>query len=199
MDGVLVDFVPGLCALHNRYNPYDFKPNHGEYSLEKLWCVTLEELWVPTHGLEFWENLSPTPEMEAIVEIAISAFGVENVSILSTPTIDSYCLVGKLNWIKKHLPMFARQYIFTPTKEVVAHPRALLIDDHDVNVLNFAKAGGTAILYPRPWNSGHVIEDSGVEVLRRLIPIHLETLDAFEREGKEDSKADEEVVLAGQS
>ena len=66
------------------------------------------------------------------------------------------CLAGKFDWIKENLSQyFLRQFSMSPVKDFCAMENSLLIDDSDENVNKFERAGGQAILMPRPWNSAH--------------------------------------------
>jgi len=70
------------------------------------------------------------------------------------PNPESY--TGKALWVQKHLPEYSKRLIVTPVpKSEFAHRDILLIDDKDENVEGFVKAGGNAILVPRPWNELH--------------------------------------------
>ena len=72
------------------------------------------------------------------------------------PITDPLCVAGKVDWINTEIPReMRRNFLIGPNKAIAARPDALLIDDHDQNVTDFRKAGGHAILMPRPWNSLH--------------------------------------------
>jgi len=155
LDGVLVDFLVGAHKFHglpydiNNY-PYEFgrwencPPSNSNLSNSKFWD-SLDE--------EFWANLDWTEEGEEILSFVEEVFGEKNICILSTPTLSSNCVVGKLKWIQKNLPKYSRQFLIGPPKHFCAHDKAVLIDDRDKNIEDFQFYGGYGILIPRPWNS----------------------------------------------
>ena len=155
LDGVLADFVGGVCKAHNR-TCYD-KPEHlGEFSLEKCWGISAEAFWRPTNNWDFWFNLEKTPEANAIVELAFSSFGEKNVAILTSPSLDHSCVPAKRAWMEKHYPSLAKGMIFSWGKGVIGGPERVLVDDRDRNVEDWNEAGGCGILVPRPWNKYHL-------------------------------------------
>lgn len=110
------------------------------------------EFW-DFYSREVWENIPMSPQADQILEFA-SLFGTANVCLLSATTLCPNQLAGKLKWVQRFLPNWLhRQYLFGPRKWFCAGPDSLLIDDSDDNVHAFRKAGGHAILIPRPWNS----------------------------------------------
>ena len=158
LDGVLADFTGGMCRAHNRPDPWADGQNRGCYAMDELWGMTASEFWEPaTEG--FWAELEPTPGAFHLVRFLEEQVGAANICILSSPSLDPGCVPGKLRWIRRHLPEYSRRFLFGPRKEFCAGtPSHLLIDDHEANVKGFREAGGTAILFPRPWN---VISDMG--------------------------------------
>ena len=154
IDGVLADLVGGACKLHNKPNPYDNHDNHGTYDIQKLMGIPAREFW-GAMTRNFWANLEPTPYMTDIVNLLVKAYGGENICLLTSPILTDGCIDGKMEWIRKHLPAFKRQYLIGPAKEFCAHEGSLLIDDSETNVNKFRAAGGSAFLVPGPWNLGH--------------------------------------------
>lgn len=151
MDGVLADFVGGVCKAHKR-TCYD-KPEHlGEFSLEKCWGVTAAEFWWPTNNWHFWANLEKTYEADAIVAMAIDAVGVKNVAILTSPSLDPSCVPAKRAWVEKYYPQLAKTMIFSWRKGIIGGSHRVLVDDRDRNIDDWEEAGGYGVLVPRPWN-----------------------------------------------
>ena len=170
MDGVLVDFMKGICAAHNRPDPYINNPlAYGEFQTEKVWGITPEEFGAPIQGeaLEFWTGLDKTPEADKIVRLVCREFGADNVAILTAPSKDAGSVPGKRAWLNRHYPYLSHNVIFTAAKGFLAGPKRILIDDRDKNVQEFKKAGGDAILVPRPWNSHFMFKDEVMETLTR--------------------------------
>lgn len=157
MDGVLADFVGGVCIAHNRPNPYEDPANFGKFDMEHLWGITHHEFYEPTNNVEFWANLRKTPEANALVELAEDLVGEQNVAILTAPSRADQCLIGKRAWIASHYPRYGDRLIFAPmrSKRFLAGPTNILIDDRDRNVDDFIAAGGHAVPVPRSWNRWH--------------------------------------------
>lgn len=184
MDGVLTDFVGGLCKLFDRES-VDIKSYDG---VCEAFGVTERELWwvVSNAGQAFWRDLKPYPWAMDLMNVATS---VAPVFICSTPTLDPACAAGKMQWLDHHLSIpfgsslhprtFYRDYIFTPHKHLLANPNALLIDDSPGKCHKFLDAGGRAILFPQPYNF-----KGDLDVLRGSIIEHLKG-EAYER-GKFD-------------
>ena len=153
LDGVLADFTGGMCRAHGRSNPWTESESAGVYALDKLWGMTPAEFWRPADSEHFWAELEPTPEAFVLVRALEENVGAKNVAFLSSPNLALSCMAGKLRWIRQHFPDYSRRFLFGPRKEFCAgSPAHLLIDDHDSNVQDFRMAGGTAVLFPRPWN-----------------------------------------------
>lgn len=151
LDGVLVDFVGGMCASHNRPNP--FEEGYEDYYLEKAWDMPLNRFWKPSNNAAWWANLPPTEECFDIVEMVEDYIGYDNICILTSPTIHPQSLAGKVEWINDYLPDYSRKFLIGPQKQYCAHANSVLLDDHEANIHAFVTEGGGGILVPRPWNS----------------------------------------------
>lgn len=161
MDGVLCDFVGGVCRLFEV----------DQHALEQAWgdaydiCVPLgvtpDELWsrIDAAGPTFWSNLEPYPWAK---DLWFQCNIVGRTTILTSPSWHPSSLEGKLQWLNSHLadgqnPF--RRYLFGPEKEMCAAPRHLLIDDRPEMCQRFRDAGGEAFLFPRPWNGAWSMHD----------------------------------------
>lgn len=104
---------------------------------------------------EFWANLPKSKEADWLISVCVCLVGKDNVYILTAPTFpEDEVASAKVEWIHNFLPEWlADQYLIGKRKDSCASEKALLIDDSDRNVQEFRKAGGQAILWPRPWNS----------------------------------------------
>jgi 5'(3')-deoxyribonucleotidase len=121
------------------------------------WSFTTSQFWNSLRR-EHWAMLPKSKMCDWLIDRCVSLVGKTNVHILTSPTLDPDCLAGKLEWIQTELPGWLhRQYVITPRKHLCAAPGVLLIDDHYENVLDFRRAGGKAIVVPRPWNCEHRI------------------------------------------
>lgn len=160
MDGVIVDFARGLLEAHNRPDlvaAYEVGTYPRQWDFEgKL--GTEEEIWKPVNkqGVSFWVSLKAHSWANKIIQ-ALEASGVEWF-FCSKPvnTIGGYA--GKFAWLNSHYPQFTEdKIIFLQHKDLLAHPRALLIDDNETNLLDFEMAGGNTSLFPQPWNTDDVV------------------------------------------
>ena len=156
MDGVIADFVGGVCRAHNRSFPYDESSALGIWDIEKLWGMTAAEFWEPCNNdPKFWDDLDRTPEADLIISLAISMYSLDNVAILTAPSMDLQCVPGKRRWMKRHFPMLEPHMIFAKHKKFLGGSDRLLIDDKSENIDEFVAAGGEAVIVPRAWNSAH--------------------------------------------
>lgn len=106
-----------------------------------------------------WKTIPESIEMGFLLRTCRDSVGYLNTCILSSVIRDPLYLVGKLNWMRNHLPKeLQRNFLLGSEKSFCACPGALLIDDNDANVQEFRDEGGQAILVPRPWNSLHNVE-----------------------------------------
>jgi len=161
MDGVLVDLVRhtyrtvGIpeTLVDEAYESTDawngiyktvaklHDPHFGEQDLYKHWAKL---------GQEFWASVPWTSHGKALFELCSH---YAPVVLMTTPTIEPSCAAGKMEWIQRNLPKDAqRRYALSPCKHHMAHPGALLIDDGPHNTSRFEEHGGSAILWPGPWN-----------------------------------------------
>ena len=165
LDGVIVDFVEGACQAHHRrmYDEPLKEEEAGGYHIEKLWGISRNAFWKPMAEPEFWRKLDWMPDGREILEIVERAVGPENVCLLTSPSVGSGPVVGKLDWIEKNMPAYEWRYLIGPVKDFCAGPDAILVDDSDGNVGSFAEAGGGTVLVPRPWNSNWEHRHDAVE------------------------------------
>lgn len=167
LDGVLADFVNGICKLHDKANPYALMSNHGNYGLEHLIGMTDEEMWKPVDQY-FWEDLEV---MKRGYSLLCDLNHCQDVGICTSPgrTGAPAAVAGKRAWIKKHLgEHFLDRTIFVKDKEWVAGPGAILIDDTNHQVDNFIYRGGSAVLFPQPWNRYHNMPEGDIDGWLRL-------------------------------
>jgi len=149
MDGVLADFVHGICKAHNRPNPYSDPSNHGNFSIDSIWGMSPALFWKPANA-EFWRNLSVTDIYTDIVDV-LTPFQLD-LCVLSSPSKTEGCIAAKEAWLREY---FDAPSFFGKEKWRLAAPNKLLIDDYDKNVDHFRSKGGVAYLIPRPWNKRH--------------------------------------------
>ena len=176
LDGVLADFVRGALALHRAELPmtdvtWGFP---GQIGFDGESDPTF---WEPM-GRSFWYGLAPLADGFALLRSAEGFVGPENIGILSSPCFTDGCADGKLEWVRKHLPLYRRRVFIGPAKYLVAGPGKILVDDNNDNADKFAAAGGLSVLVPRPWNrrKAECLADGSFPFgllhseLRRLVP-----------------------------
>lgn len=174
MDGVLADFVGGAMQAHGLPDPYADKKNWGTFELEKCWGITVKDFWRGLDFRGFWSGLEKTPEADYIVKTACDIAGQENVCLLTSPSENPYCIPEKKAWVQKYFPHLQKQMLFGSAKRFLAGPDRILVDDYDVNVDNFKKANGHAILVPRLWNRRYTdIDETRSRVQTDLMSLDL--------------------------
>lgn len=169
MDGVIIDFVGGVCRAHGRPNPYLTDPKAlGAWDIDKIWNMSVEEFWAPCDkNPKFWDDLEKMPDADEIVDAVCSKFGEENVAILTAPSQDPECVPGKRRSIERHFPRFKNRIIYGKAKKFLGGPGRTLIDDKDSNCAEFAAAGGAFVRVPRLWNSGwSILPDVDLEYIK---------------------------------
>ena len=89
MDGVIADFVSGVCVAHGRSSPYENTPGAlGNFEMHEIWGISTNAFWKPCDGERFWDDLGKTPEAEEIVRVVCGVFGTNNCAILTSPSIE---------------------------------------------------------------------------------------------------------------
>lgn len=159
LDGVLVDFVGGICKAHNVDVPY-LDGQENTYYIEDLLGLSKKQFWEPANDARFWENLEWTPDGKYILESILRVFPSHSICILSSPSLAPEAAAGKMYWIQREVPDFSRRFLIGPAKEFCAHNGAFLIDDSDHNVDLFKETGGDGILVPRLWNRNWMLADN---------------------------------------
>ena len=162
LDGVCVDVVSaGLRA--NGYDPAEtyarWQQEHlGEYRIHHVLGIPAQTYWmnIGALGAEFWADLDEYPWFWELYNTLTKA---APVIFLTSGTRAPATLSGKMRWLQTRFGVTFRNYIFTPQKQQLASPGALLIDDYDHNADEFIAAGGQAIRFPQIWNRNHAIPD----------------------------------------
>ena len=152
LDGVLADFMGGICKAHGRPNPHLQACNAGEWDIPSVWKMNEVQFYLPCEEQSFWENLEEMPDMTALWQILTDTFGRRGITILTRPTRHAGAYAGKYNWVRKHLGPDIKILIGDCPKEDLVKTGRILIDDHDKNVDLWRQAGGEAIMIPRHWN-----------------------------------------------
>lgn len=168
MDGVLADFMVGVCGwlgVRNPYQPAAIAGALGNWDTPELLGMEEEEFFEPCLKFDFWANLPRTREAGDIMELTAD-FGP---TILSTPSGDFVsCKGGKERWLDKHFGEYDIDLITTTNKAMYAKCN-VLIDDNERNCKEWMANGGRAFLVPRPWNYRHRHEYKLDVLLRRQL------------------------------
>lgn len=144
MDGIVADFVGGMCKDFKVLNPYLREDMLGVWDFTHL---------IPDYnvlGHEFWENLELMPDAHQIMNFLERHF--KKIYFVTAPSDNAGCIPGKIAWAKRH---FKYPVIPLREKELLAKPGTFLLDDKDENVEKFRQARGHSFLFPRIWNSKH--------------------------------------------
>lgn len=152
LDGLLVNFVDGALKFHNRTETHD---DIVTWNFYEQWGYTDQQFWEPLKGVSFWENLEPYPWA---VEFYSKLKEMGDVTICTSPNADEECIIGKYRWAKRILGAKVKDFMVGGKKFLMAG-NGILIDDYIENVNKFRGAGGTAILFKQPWNSGNISYD----------------------------------------
>jgi 5'(3')-deoxyribonucleotidase len=149
MDGPLVDWHSACLRLfESDYTVADIT----EPRIHDLMGMSYEKLWkrIDMEKTHFWETLPIQPWANKLIEMAENFD--PNFAFLTSPCESPYAAAGKITWLKYHFPKHAKRFILTPLKISCAGPGKLLIDDHEEYEEDWARAGGTFVLHPAPWN-----------------------------------------------
>ena len=161
LDGVIRDWCGGIFKM------FDCPPVKIEHwnDMTKYVCTLYgisEEYFWDKQDYNFWYGLKMYPYAQDILDL----LPIEKTCILTSPTLTS--AGGTQRWIESKLPILfkKKQYLIGPAKHFCASSDALLIDDNDLHVETFRKAGGHAILFSQPWNENRLFKDKKIETLR---------------------------------
>ncbi len=173
LDGVLVGFIDGLCRRFDKPNPYEQDSALGRWNCYELMGLTGAEVAEALDDPDFWRQLEYLPDAPGIVLACIEAAGPRNVWLLSDTSGFAGAARGKADWVREHLTVVPL-YLFHPIphdspgagKARLAKPDTVLVDDSDLNVAAYRKAGGLAILVPRLWNSRHAEAHRAAEITK---------------------------------
>lgn len=160
MDGVIVNFPKGVeKVLAVDLSELD------RYEIDEYLGISTSEFWKAIDEVEtFWEDLEPYPWTIDLIEMLLEVSN-GNLTIATSPSADPHCACQKLKWIQKHLPaQLYRKVLIGPQKHLLAAPGRVLIDDSPEKTSRFQQAGGIAILFPQPYNTG-IKEDDMVSYI----------------------------------
>lgn len=179
MDEVLSDFILSACEAHNVDKEImDSNRKVGDWSILPALAKSLgipetkfteEDFWKPINaqGIEFWANMAETDFFSTIMS-SINKLNIDPF-ILSSPTNNIDCQIGKAIWLKERFHANYNKFIFTPYKDNLAKNGTILIDDNEDNCKIFTNSGGKSILFPSLGNRLHKVAFSPWEYVEPLL------------------------------
>lgn len=144
-DGVLADFVGAAAEVHGK------SPDILAWDFWIEWGLEPEEFWAPLATRDFWLGIKPYHWANELLE---GLREVGDVTICTAPMHlnTEVCVGAKLDWLESYFGIRPEDVLLTRKKWLCASKNTVLIDDSDDNVGQFWRAGGSAILFPQPWN-----------------------------------------------
>jgi 5'(3')-deoxyribonucleotidase len=144
LDGVLADFIGEVCReTHEKYKDVSQWDYFTKVKSKDLSFVD---------SYDFWYNLEWTKHGKEILNICKNK--TPHLYLLTCPWNWSLAAEGRIDWIQCNIPELKSHLILTQTsKGLFAKKGRILIDDNDLNCLNFAAGGGKTLQIPQPWGS----------------------------------------------
>ena len=159
MDGVLVDFIGAALKLHG----CDVESTlagwpGGVFDVAEVLGISPAEFWskIDAAGEEWWGSLSPYPWMGDLLGLVAKC---DEFILATSPSRFHGSSSGKVLWMQRAFGTSWRNYMLGEHKHLFAKRGSLLIDDNEAAVRKFREHGGSAILFPQPWNSLGGVDD----------------------------------------
>jgi hypothetical protein len=155
MDGVCADFVSGAARAHGKDLASITWPR-GCYDIASVFGVSNREFAgkIKIHRSPFWSDLDPYPWLD---EMLLDLGGLGRIVFVSSlGPFGAAAASGKLLWLRTYVGReAARDAIFVTAdlRHRLAGQDAILIDDNELTVREFIRAGGYGVVFPQPWNS----------------------------------------------
>ena len=168
MDGVITDFVGGVCRALGKAYPYPDETR--DYTFWHTWPDISTKDVSAICNQEFWHNLEWMSDGRDTLRSIMDTLGLEKIYLFTQPMPNLESSTGKMMWINDNLPIYlSRTIIITldVPKSFLARPDALLIDDKDENIEEFRAVKGNGILVPRPWNKLCKYSDVSSQIVRK--------------------------------
>ena len=131
---------------------------------------------------DFFRNLKPFENMVKGIQDFMTKNPDVPVIALSAAIDSKFCVHEKQAWLTEHLPQLADNPIFTAMGEnkaqaVNLQPGDVLIDDYNVNLIEWQETGGTAIKLVNNINNQGLVAPhfSGVSINNEAFPIEIST------------------------
>lgn len=174
MDGVLVNFVKGVCNALGKSYSHSCSGWPIDYTFWNEWPDVTFGMVNAACNTKFWSQLEWMEDGHDILRAVVNRFDPEQIYLVTQPMPNVESATGKWLWVKRNLPEYYSQMITTPAgvpKALLAKPDTLLIDDKDENIEDFRAAGGHAILIARPWNKLYMIAGQTVDSFKHSIDV----------------------------
>lgn len=159
VDGVCADIHQSLADfLGIPYSELAANCKKGRYDQPYLPDVYDGCIWdhvLPIVPETFW---SKAPDLPWFPDIVKMLRGIAPVVYLTSVSYSPQAASGRVKWMLEKNGEKFRDFVITSRKELLAHPGAVLVDDCDSNLKDFAAAGGHAVQVPQRWNTG--VEES---------------------------------------
>lgn len=159
LDGVLVNFCGAAYKIHGREHNLDAEPTEFDFFLTDPWNITADEFWAPINdaGPEWWATIPQFSWTDHLISLAAS---YDNLAVATACSHHAHSAMGKVVAMQAMFGSSFRDYFITPRKWYLGREGTVLIDDLESNCKKFEEYGGSAILFPQPYNSNkHHIGD----------------------------------------
>lgn len=154
-DAILRDWPPGV---------YDLAKVLGKREPAAVWWKVDAQMnfWLRLHATPWCCPLFDGPNMDGRGGLRALA---SRLTIATVPRSNG--IAHKLLWMREYCGEADAFHLVEPNKSSLAGPGVILIDDADHEVEAFRAAGGSAVLFPRRWNSRHA--EAGPEAWRGVL------------------------------
>lgn len=160
MDGVIVDTMLAVAQLYGVSDRRLASWPKGEYNVSKaLRLPHFTWAGLEKFGSSWWRDLPESPDFR---DLLTSLRVLGQVIFCSSPGDTPSSLTGKVQWLHHRFGDKFNDYVITHHKYLLARPEAVLVDDYQKNVDDFQRNGGHAVLVPRPWNTGELVDGDTV-------------------------------------
>lgn len=168
LDGVITDFCIGVYKAFSQ--PYNYPYLTRKYKFWDDWDGVTTAMVDFVCNDSFWQFQPWIHDGHDILREITKQFDPEQIYLATYPMPNVESPTGKWKWVKENLPEYYSRTIITQApKSLLAKPDTLLLDDKDENIEEFVKAGGNAILVPRPWNELHEWADETYQVVKNSL------------------------------
>lgn len=146
-DGVLTDF-DGRFEHFAGLLPKAYEEKFGT---KALWSLIDKKI-----GYTFWSEMGWTKEGKKLWSFIRDYDPI----LLTSPSRSESSRAGKKTWVEQNLsPMPKIFFRYSGEKHMVAHPRAIHIDDREDIIERWRERGGIGILCPKNGNVDGVIKE----------------------------------------